>query len=152
MFTTPIILMQDLQTIIRDTAKLIREAHRQIPGPEFGAEYSRLVDRMFLGGYAETFEKIHAGDGSAVEFGLVFVEIRPYFFRSQYLRTRLIRMLKQARLGSLHAERLKRILDLEHDKKTKSKEAKWKILIHEAVHTQKRKGKTHAKLARAVPP
>lgn len=113
--------MQNLQDFIRDVAKLIREAHRQLPGPQFLAEYEKLVDRMFPGGYAKVFEQIRAGDGSAIEFGLVFVEVQPYFFRSQYHRTRLIRILKHARLSSLQAERLKRVLDLVHDKKMKRK-------------------------------
>ena len=118
---TPIIQMQNLQNFIRETAKLIREAHSQIHGSKFLAEYWKLVDRLFPGGYARVFEQIQAGDGSAVEFGLVFVEVQPYYFRSQYHRTRLIRMLKHARLSSLQAERLKRVLDLEHDKKMKRK-------------------------------
>ena len=113
--------MQNLQNFIRETAKLIREAHSQIHGSKFLAEYWKLVDRLFPGGYARVFEQIQAGDGSAVEFGLVFVEVQPYYFRSQYHRTRLIRMLKHARLSSLQAERLKRVLDLEHDKKMKRK-------------------------------
>ena len=118
---TPIIQMQNLQDFIRETAKLIREAHSEIPGSKFLAEYPKLVDRMFPGGYAKTFEKIQAGDGSAVEFGLVFVEVQPYFFRSQYIRTQLIRMLKHAQLSSLQTERLKRVLELDHDKKMKRK-------------------------------
>ena len=113
--------MQNLQDFIRETAKLIREAHSEEPGSKFLAEYQKLVDRMFPGGYAKTFEKIQAGDGSAVEFGLVFVEVQPYFFRSQYIRTQLIRMLKHAQLSSLQTERLKRVLELDHDKKMKRK-------------------------------
>src|ERR1700761_8950053 len=113
--------MQNLSNFIRDVAKQIREAHSQIPDSKFLAEYQKLVDRMFPGGYAKTFEKIQAGDGSAVEFGLVFVEVQPYFFRSQYIRTQLIRILKHARLSSLQTERLKRVLELEHYKKMKRK-------------------------------
>ena len=113
--------MQNLQDFIRETAKLIREAHSEIPGSKFLAEYLKLVDRLFPGGYARVFEQIQAGDGSAVEFGLVFIEVQPYYFRSQYHRTRLIRTLKHARLSLLQAERLKRVLDLEHDKKMKWK-------------------------------
>ena len=118
---TPIIQMQNLQDFIREMAKLIREAHSEIPGSKFLAEYQELIDRMFPGGYTKTFEKIQAGEGSAVEFGLVFVEVQPYFFRSQYIRTKLIRMLKHARLSSLQTERLKQVLDVEHVKKMKRK-------------------------------
>ena len=113
--------MQNVPDFIRDVAKQIREAHSQIPGPKFLAEYEKLVDCLFPGGYAKVFEQIQAGDASAIEFGLVFVEVQPYYFRSQYHRTALIRMLKHARVSSLQAERLKRVLDLEHDKKMKRK-------------------------------
>lgn len=113
--------MQNVPDFIRGVAKQIREAHSLIPGPEFLAEYGKLVDRLFPGGYAKVFEQIQVGDGSAIEFGLVFIEVQPYYFRSQYHRTALIRMLKHARLSSLQAERLKRVLDVEHDKKMKRK-------------------------------
>jgi hypothetical protein len=113
--------MQNLPDFIRDIAKQIREAHHQLRGPKFTAEYAALIDRMFAGSYAKFFEDLQAGDGSAIEFGLVFVEVQPYFFRSQYIRTQLIRKLKQAKLSSLQAERLKRILDSDHEKKMKRK-------------------------------
>jgi hypothetical protein len=111
--------MQDLKGFIENTAKLIRDAHRQIPGPEFLKEYALLVDQLFPGGYAVAFEKIQEGDAQAVEFGLVFAEVQPYFFRSQYIRTRLIRMLKHTKLSSSQTGRLNRILEVEHDKKIK---------------------------------
>jgi hypothetical protein len=53
-------------------------------------------------------------------------------------------LLKHAPLSSLQAEKLKRILDLERDKKMKSKTPKWKKLYQEAMHEQKMKGRTHA--------
>ena len=121
MRTKPTMPKQNLQAFIKDTAKLIREAHRQIPGPKFLVEYGTLLDRLFPGGYAKTFERLQAGDGSAVEFALSFVEVQPYFFRSQYIRTQLIRKLKHTTLSSSQAERLKQILELEHEKKMKRK-------------------------------
>jgi hypothetical protein len=48
-------------------------------------------------------------------------------------------VLKQAPSSSLQAKRLKRILNLEHDKKMKSKKPKWKQIIQEARHEQKMK-------------
>ena len=98
-------------------AEQIREAKRRVPAREFIPAYSKLVDRLFGGGCHKTIERIKAGDDAAIEFGLVFIEVRPYFFRSQYNRTSLIRALKHARLSSSQAERLKAILDLEHEKK-----------------------------------
>lgn len=109
--------MQSAQDFIREMSEQIREVNRR----EFREEYFKLVDRLFGGGCHKTIERIKAGDGAAIEFGLVFVEVRPYFFRSQYNRTSLIRALKHARLSSSQAERLKTILDLEHEKKMRWK-------------------------------
>jgi hypothetical protein len=108
--------MQDLRKHITDTAELIRGAHRELCGPQFRDEYSSLIDLLFVGSYSATLQKIRDGDAEAVEFGLVFVEVRPYYFRSQYQRTRLLRMLKQTKLSALQTERLEHILAEKHDK------------------------------------
>jgi len=105
---------------MREIAEQIRIAHRDIYGSAFILEYSKLVDRLFLGNFAQTMGRIQAADVAAVEFALVFIEVQPYYFRSQYQRTRLIRMLKHTPLSLLQAERLKRVLDFEHAKKMKS--------------------------------
>ncbi len=72
---------------------------------------------MFLRSYADTVAKIEVGDSEAVEFGLAFVETKPYFYRSQYIRTKLIRMLKQTKLSESQGERLGIILKFEHERK-----------------------------------
>jgi len=113
--------MQSAQDFIREMAEQIREVERRVQGREFIPAYSKLVDRLFGGGCHKTIERIKAGDDAALEFGLVFVEVQPYFFRSQYNRTSLIRALKHARLSSSQAERLKTVLDLEHEKKMRRK-------------------------------
>jgi len=74
---------------------------------------------------AKLCKKIKTGDASAIEFGLVFVEVQPYFFRSQYIRTKLIRHLKHTNLSSLQLKRLKGVLDLEREKKMKRRTACW---------------------------
>jgi hypothetical protein len=127
----------DLQASMREIAEQIRIVHRDISGPEFILVYSKLLDRLFLGSFAQTMEKIQAGDEAAVEFGLVFIEVQPYYFRSQYHRTQLIRMLKHAPLSSLQAERLKRILDLEHDKKMKSPTTAVRKLLGDLKHKKR---------------
>jgi hypothetical protein len=50
-----------------------------------------------------------------------FLEVRPYFFRSQYIRTQLIRLLKHVALSPTQAERFERVKDLEHKKKVEGK-------------------------------
>jgi hypothetical protein len=55
---TPIGQMHNLQDFIRETARLLREAHRQLSGPKFLVEHANLVGRMFPYGYAKTLEQI----------------------------------------------------------------------------------------------
>ena len=69
------------------------------------------------GGYEAGLEKIQAGDVRAIEDALAFLEVRPYFFRSQYMRTKLTRLLKHAPLTALQTERFQAVL--ERDKKNK---------------------------------
>jgi len=120
---------QDTQGFMRNMAERIRTAHRQIYGSEFIPAYGKLVDQLFLGSFSQTIEKIQAGDEPAVEFALVFVETRPYYFCSQYQRTKLIRILKHTKLSPKQTERFTRVLELEHEKKLNSSKAAVRKLI-----------------------
>ncbi len=71
----------------------------------------------FPGGYEEGLQKIQAGDSNAIENALAFLEVKPYFFRSQYIRTKLIRLLKHAALSGQQEERLKKVLESESQRK-----------------------------------
>lgn len=76
------------------------------------AESHRDYDNLaFPGGYESGLKKIRSGDRTAVEYALCFLEVRPYFFRSQYMRKTLKRLLKRAALDSQQTERLQRALD-----------------------------------------
>lgn len=77
---------------------------------KFHQEYDTLA---FPGGYEEGLQRIQAGDSNAIENALAFLEARPYFFRSQYIKTKLIRLLKRATLSPRRAERFKKVLDSE---------------------------------------
>jgi hypothetical protein len=74
---------------------------------EFHSQYDALA---FPGGYETGLKEIQAGDFSAIENALAFLEVRPYFFRSQYMRTKLIRLLKHAQLSRQQAERFQKFL------------------------------------------
>ncbi len=77
---------------------------------EFHSQYDALA---FPGGYEIGLKKIQAGDFSAIENALAYLEVRPYFFRSQYTRTKLIRLLKHAQLLPQQAERFQKVLEFE---------------------------------------
>lgn len=68
----------------------------------FRARYDSLA---FPGGYESGLSRIQQGDANAVEAALVFLELRPYVFRAQYIRTKLTRLLKHALLTRDQAKR-----------------------------------------------
>ncbi|MFC4994658.1 hypothetical protein [Rubritalea tangerina] len=71
---------------------------------DFHSKYDSLA---FPGGYELGLRKIIEGDSAALESALLFLEVQPYFFRSQYIRTKLIRLLKRADLSKSQKTRFK---------------------------------------------
>jgi hypothetical protein len=122
--------------VIQENAKRVTELHDRIhetvkrrdTSPEARAEWSRACDEFhtqydalaFPGGYAAGLEKIQAGDSRAIEDALAFLEVRPYFFRSQYIRTKLTRLLKHAQLTARQTERFQRALEADKKKRVRT--------------------------------
>ena len=112
--------------VIQENARRVTELHERIhetvkrrdSSPEARAEWSKACAEFhsqydalaFPGGYSAALEKIQAGDSRAIEDALAFLEVRPYFFRSQYIRTKLTRLLKHAQLTARQAERFQTAL------------------------------------------
>lgn len=115
--------------IIQRHARLACELHNRVretfklrnTSPEARAEWSQACDEFhsqydalaFPGGYRVAQENIQAGDNYAIENAIAFLEVRPYFFRSQYMRTKLIRLLKRAPLTPRQTQRLQKSLAAE---------------------------------------
>lgn len=116
------------RSIIQENARRIAELHHRIQetfqrrdsSPEARAEWSRACAEFharydalaFPGGYAAGLEKLQAGDQHAIEAALAFLEVRPYFFRSQYIRTKLTRLLKHAPLTARQTTRFQSALKI----------------------------------------
>jgi hypothetical protein len=119
--------------VINENAKRVTELHNRVhetfkrrdSSPEARAEWSRACEEFhskydalaFPGGYEAGLQKIQTGDAGAIQDALAFLEVRPYFFRSQYMRTKLTRLLKHAQLTARQIERFQKVL--ETDKKRK---------------------------------
>jgi hypothetical protein len=119
--------------LIQANAKRVTELHDRIHDTfklrdtslEARAEWSQACDEFhhqydvlaFPGGYEAGLRKIRDGDPRAIEDALAFLEVRPYFFRSQYIRTKLIRLLKHAQLSAQQVKRFQEAL--ESDRKWK---------------------------------
>jgi hypothetical protein len=75
---------------------------------EFHARYDALA---FPGGYAGAPERLAAGDSATMEAALVFLELRPYFFRSGYMHKKLMRCAKRAPFSKAQAQRFRIVLE-----------------------------------------
>lgn len=73
----------------------------------------------FPGGFDAGLRRIEQVDCEAIEYALAFLEVRPYFYRSQYMRKKIIRVLKRVGLTLRQRNRLDKILEFEDSRKGK---------------------------------
>ena len=74
----------------------------------FHVQYYRLA---FPGGLEGAYKRILDGDPYAMEAAIVFVECRPFFFRSGYMFCDLIKKLKRAPLSNELKERFEKVTE-----------------------------------------
>lgn len=86
------------------------DAHREWSNAceEFHSRYNQLC---LPGGWDSGFyDRLLAGDSSAIEVALCFLEVRPYFFRSGYQWKDLLNKCKRIPMHDEQAERFASIL------------------------------------------
>jgi hypothetical protein len=121
--------------IIQENAKRIRELHGKVHSTLRGLAYGTSTvaeqkqaavvfkagydELAFPGGFDAGVRRIEEADCETIEYALAFLEVRPYFFRSQYMRKKLIRLLKHVSLTPRQVTRLERVLEFEQSKKVK---------------------------------
>ena len=122
--------------MIQRNAQRITELHQRVhhtcklrdTNPEARAEWSqacaefhRQYDALaFPGGYDAGIQKIREGDAGSIEYALAFLEVRPFFFRSQYMRTKFLRLLKRATLTGRQVQRLEKVLEFEKEQRERN--------------------------------
>lgn len=62
----------------------------------FHAHYDALA---FPGGLSSALERLAAGDALTAETAIIYLEVHPYFFRSQYNATRLVAFSRNSKCG-----------------------------------------------------
>lgn len=80
----------------------------------FHARYDFLA---FPGGLTAGLERLGAGDLLTAETAIVYLELHPYFFRSQYNATTLIRRLKKLQLPVHLRDRFEAVLAAAKERK-----------------------------------
>ena len=73
---------------------------------QFRSRYDSLA---FPGGYDGALDRMLVGDEFAIEAGICFLELRPYFFRSGYMFKDILRKLRKAPLSAQQQARLQQI-------------------------------------------
>ena len=81
---------------------------------KFHASYDALA---FPGGLERAFELLEASDLAVAEIAVLYCEIRPYYFRSGYHRTKFVRMLRRVTLPRQLAIRIDRVWEEIHNRK-----------------------------------
>jgi hypothetical protein len=74
---------------------------------DFNAKYDALA---FPGGYKAGLQRIRDNDPEALETALLFLEKSPYFFRSGFIRSKLLTLLGQATLTPAQQRRLQAVV------------------------------------------
>ena len=77
----------------RDMAKAIEEGQKACH--EFDQQYDELA---FPGGLKAGLEKIAAGDLKMLKIAVQVLELRPFYYRAQYNRMAITRILKRQKL------------------------------------------------------
>ena len=73
---------------------------------EFHDQYESLA---FPGGTLSARRRMRAGNQEAIEYGIAFLEVRPYFFRSGYMYQEYMRVLRNCPLSKSQRHRYDRI-------------------------------------------
>ncbi len=128
----------DYVAFFREGEQTIRKLHSRIhetlkgrgtpKGREVWSEacaefHARYDDLAFPGGYDTGLQRVKESEPQAVEAALVFLELRPYFFRSGYMRETLMRRLKHVTMSAQQAERFASVLEAQRQWRAKARQA-----------------------------
>ena len=83
-------------------AKAVIEASRRL--------YHTALGQAYPPGFWEDYERLRAGDPTGLESAVQFLEADPIFFRSGYVKQKLIRAIKTPMLTPEYVERLQQVV------------------------------------------
>jgi hypothetical protein len=83
------------------------EAAWQVAAVDFHTVYDNLA---FPGGLTKEFEQLRAGDKTAIEMAVQFLEANPWYFRSGYYNVDILKMLSKHPLSDNQCARLRAVI------------------------------------------
>jgi hypothetical protein len=117
--------IRELHDRVHETLKERQTPKGRVIWERACADFREAYDGLaFPGGYDRALRNLAQNDSDAIETALVFLELRPYFFRSGYIRSKLRRLLKRAPLSSTQRARLETLV---------AKEQAWRAGAQQAV-------------------
>ncbi|MGA9980546.1 MAG: hypothetical protein WBQ08_18140 [Candidatus Sulfotelmatobacter sp.] len=73
----------------------------------FSTEYDKLA---FPGGLSREFELLRAGDATAIEMAIRFLDANPRFFRSGYYKVDILKLLRKHPLSDEQCDRMRKVI------------------------------------------
>ena len=80
------------------------------PWREAVQRFNTAVERAYPPGFWEDVERLRSDDWSGLESAIGFLEADPFFFRSGYVKARLLKLVKRAPLTAAQARRLRQVV------------------------------------------
>lgn len=112
--------------IVSNAASIIklRERRAGMGWQEFDQKFDELA---FPGGLREGLQKLAAGDLKAIEAGILMLELRPFYYRAQYIRTAITRLLKKQKLAPKLQARFVATQQKLHDWRAANRHHRWNL-------------------------
>ena len=84
-----------------DLSQACMEAHRL---------WYTAIENAYLPSFGEDVERLRTGDASGMEGAVAFLEADPLFYRTGYIKSKLIRYIKRPMLTPEHMRRLQQVV------------------------------------------
>jgi hypothetical protein len=117
-------LMEDNAVVLRRLHQNVKNSHQRlqedggVAWQQAVAAYNGQYDTLaFPGGLSQALDKLQMGDPQTAETALIFLEVHPYFFRSQYHFKKIVQLLKKLHLRPDLQQRFEVVLAAAHQRK-----------------------------------
>ena len=93
--------LRKILSVVPELAEVTREAHRL---------WYAAIDAAYPPGFDQDAARLHAGDAAGLEGSLAFLEADPFFYRTGYIKAKMIRHITRLPLTHLQEKRLRQVV------------------------------------------